>query len=265
MTKPTNYIIHNKHRIWISLVLFVVLLSGCSAQDESKPVIQINVRANRVEAQTAPRNVYAVNPALPAGVIPTGTPLPTRTPTPDATVATAVPTATPTPTMPVLSQSVISVPIGRPERIVLPEAAIDTQIVPVYSQENQVGGLWFENWNTAAYAAGYHEGSALLGQAGNTVISGHNNIDGAVFQNLYQVQPGAEIYLYAKGYRYDYVVEDAFVVHEMGAPIEQRVQNASWISTTIDERVTLVSCWPPDGNSYRVIVIARPVSKMNEN
>ncbi|MEZ4639863.1 MAG: sortase [Caldilineaceae bacterium] len=61
----------------------------------------------------------------------------------------------------------------------------------VYSKENQVGGLWFENWNTAAYAAGYHEGSALLGQAGNTVISGHNNIDGAVFQNLYQIQPGA--------------------------------------------------------------------------
>jgi hypothetical protein len=263
MTKPTNCIIHKNHRIWISLILFMLLLSGCAGQDESKPVIQISVRSNRVEAQTAPRNVYAMNPALPSGVMPTATPLPTRTPTPDATVATAVPTATPTPTPPVVIQSVISVPIGRPERIVLPEAAIDTQIIPVYSEENQVGGRWFENWNTAAYAAGYHEGSALLGQAGNTVISGHNNIDGAVFQNLYQVQPGAEIYLYAKGYRYDYVVEDAFVVHEMNAPIEQRVQNASWISTTIDERVTLVSCWPPDGNAYRVIVIARPVSKMN--
>lgn len=264
MTKSTNYIIHTKHRIWISLILFVLILSGCAGQDESKPVIQINVRSNRVEAQTTPRNVYAVNPALPAGVMPTATPLPTHTSTPDATVVT-IPTATPTPTPPVVIQSVISVPIGRPERIVLPEAAIDTEIIPVYSQENQVGDLWFENWDTAAYAAGYHEGSALLGQAGNTVISGHNNIDGSVFQNLYQVQPGAEIYLYAKGYRYDYVVEDAFVVHEMNASIEQRVQNASWISTTIDERVTLVSCWPPDGNAYRVIVIARPVSKMTGN
>lgn len=263
MTIPTNQRALNSHRIWVPLILFMLLLSGCSAQDESKPVIQINVRANRVDAQTTSNNVYAVNPAAPQGVPPTATPIPTSTPTPEGEVVILLPTATPTAR--VIPEPVISVPIGRPERIVVPEAAIDTEIMSVYSSENQVGGLWFENWSTAAYAAGYHEGSALLGQAGNTVISGHNNIDGAVFQNLYQIQPGAEIYLYAKGYRYDYVVEDAFVVHEMGASIEQRVQNASWIRPTIDERVTLVSCWPPDGNAYRVIVIARPVAGERED
>ncbi len=191
-------------------------------------------------------------------------PTPTATSTATATRPVAA-SPTPTPTEIVVQQPVISVPIGRPERIEIPEAAIDTSIQSVYATENQVGDVWFQNWNTASYAAGYHEGSALLGQIGNTVISGHNNIEGAVFQNLYQVQPGAEVYLYANGYRYDYVVEDAFVVHEMNAPLDQRVQNASWIGTTIDERVTLVSCWPPEGNAYRVIVIARPAGQMNNN
>ncbi len=260
MTEPISRGVGRDHRIWISLILFVLFLSGCSSQDESKSVFKINVRSSRVEAQSTSYNLYAANAAAPRGLPATATPLPPNTPTPapDA-LADAMPTETP-PTKSLAPQP-IAVPIGRPERIVVPAVAIDTDIVPVYSQENQMGNVWFQNWSTASYAAGYHEGSALLGQDGNTVISGHNNIEGSVFGNLYQIQPGAEIYLYAHGYRYDYIVEDAFIVSEMGAPLEQRLQNASWIGTTIDERVTLVSCWPPEGNAYRVIVVARPVGK----
>lgn len=233
--------------------LLLLLLAGCS-NDDSKQVISISIRSNRVSAQqaNAPRNLYT------AAAQPTPRPIHLR-PTPTASpvrVALAMPTPermrlVPTATPPL-------VPLGRPERIVIPSAGIDTSIQSVYPQPSQIGAQWFRNWSTAAFSAGYHESSALLGQPGNTVISGHNNIDGAVFQNLYQLQPGDSFQLYANGFRYDYIVEDQFIVREGDVPVEQRLQNASWIGTTIDERVTLVSCWPPESNSHRVIVVARP-------
>lgn len=240
--------------LFILLGMVLLLLAGCSKEDDSKQVIRISIRPNRVAAQQAntPNNLYIVAKPTPRPV--QSKPMPTASP---MRVALVMPTPerirlVPTPTPPL-------VPLGRPERIVIPSVGIDTGIESVYRQQSQVGDRWFQNWSTAAYAAGYHESSALLGQPGNTVISGHNNIDGAVFQDLYQVQPGETIQLYANGFRYDYVVEDQFIVSESGAPLEQRLQNATWIGTTIDERVTLVSCWPPDGNAYRVIVVAKPV------
>lgn len=237
--------------------LSILLVSGCADREEPKPVLQISIRANRVDAQGSSRNLYAayhspmdqmIQPA--PTVQSTSTPIPTPTTAiADFSIPRALVMSTPTPLL---------IPIGRPERIVIPTVGVDTEIKPVWAQQNQAGGQWFQQWNTSAYAAGYHEGSALLGQPGNTVISGHNNIDGAVFRNLYQLQPGASLLIYANGFRYDYIVEDQFIVREAGAPLEQRLQNATWISTTIDERITLVSCWPPDGNDYRVIVVAKP-------
>lgn len=242
----------------IGLVLLsILLISGCAGDEESKPVLQINIRANRVEAQSASRNVYAVySPPAESAFSSTAAAEPTPTSTSPAPTATPIPVAPsqavlPTPTPPLI-------PLGRPERVVIPSVGVDVEVKPVGAQQNLVGDQWFQRWNTTAYAAGYHEGSALLGQPGNTVISGHNNIDGAVFRNLYQIQPGALIALYAGGFRYDYIVEEQFIVREAGASVEQRLQNATWISTTIDERITLVSCWPPEGNDYRVIVVAKP-------
>ncbi|MBX3053611.1 MAG: sortase [Caldilineaceae bacterium] len=221
----------------------------------------MRVRSNRVEAQS-PRNQFTPQTFAPA---------PTQTPTPTSaakiveateevrplSTATTIPAPlfTPTP-LPLL------IPIGRPERIVIPSIGVDTAVQNVESAASQIGNQWFGNWQTASYAAGFHNSSALLGQAGNTVISGHNNIEGSVFRDLYQLQPGEIVQVYADGFRYDYIVEDQFIVREQGVPIEQRVQNASWIRTTIDERITLVSCWPPEGNAFRVIVVAKPLSQM---
>jgi sortase A len=54
-------------------------------------------------------------------------------------------------------------------------------------------------------------------------------------------------------------VQDKFIVKEVGVSLAQRRQNAQWIAPTRDERLTLVTCWPPDGNTYRVIVVAKPI------
>ena len=41
-------------------------------------------------------------------------------------------------------------------------------------------------------------------------------------------------------------------------PLEKRIQNAAFIGTTGDERLTLVTCWPYAVDDHRLIVIARP-------
>ena len=47
---------------------------------------------------------------------------------------------------------------------------------------------------------------------------------------------------------------------ERTATAEQRLENGEWIQPAGEERLTLVSCWPRDDNSHRIIVIAHPVT-----
>ena len=46
------------------------------------------------------------------------------------------------------------------------------------------------------------------------------------------------------------------IVPEKYATEEQREANAAWIGHFEDNRLTLVSCWPRDDNSHRIIVVA---------
>ena len=95
---------------------------------------------------------------------------------------------------------------------------------------------------------------------GNTVMAGHNNINGEVFKNLINVKIGDEIFVFADNHVYRYAVEQKLLVKEAGASLEQRIQNAQWIGPTADDRLTLVSCWPYTSNTHRVIVVAKPAS-----
>ncbi len=160
--------------------------------------------------------------------------------------AAAEPTASPTP--------------AYPTRVEIPEVGIDAEVVEVGWEARIVNGEAQGNvWQTADYAAGLHRGSAGLGQVGNTVLSGHNNIAGAVFGELHQVEEGDLVYLSTEETRLPYRVEHKLVLWEEGASDERRRMNARWIQPTPDERVTLVSCYPPWGNTHRVIVVARPM------
>ena len=99
----------------------------------------------------------------------------------------------------------------------------------------------------------------LPGHGGNTVLSAHNNTAGKIFHNLADLELGDTIQLQAGGIRYTYVVEEKYIVKEEGEPLEVRQENNRFIEPTPDERLTLLSCWPYDTNSHRVIVVARPV------
>ena len=52
------------------------------------------------------------------------------------------------------------------------------------------------------------------------------------------------------------------MVPERHASLEQRKANDRYIEPPKSDRLTLVSCWPRNDNSHRIIVIATPVQEM---
>jgi len=177
-------------------------------------------------------------------------PGPTDTPTPVPT-ATATPVLEPTPTA--IRRS------GPPTRLVIPVIDLDTPVVEVGWHEETVEGVRLAVWDVADFAAGWHKTSARPGGDGNIVISGHHNIRGEVFRDIVTLQPGAEITLYVGESPYLYEVVNTLILPEKGMPLEVRRDNASWIGPTQEEQLTLVTCWPYNNNTHRVIVVAKPL------
>ncbi len=150
---------------------------------------------------------------------------------------------------------------ARPSRLVIPSLGIDADIQPVSLELVGDGRNEHAQWSVpASYAAGWHDQSAPLGQPGNTVLNGHNNIGGAIFRDLAHLKAGQKIVLYDQEQAYTYEVVQQEYLREAGQPLKNRVMNARWILPTTDERVTLVTCWPNTSNSHRLVVIAVPVS-----
>ncbi len=146
-----------------------------------------------------------------------------------------------------------------PDRIVAPSIGLDSKVVTVgWHEVKDPDGSSHTEWDVASYAVGWQKNSALPGQIGNVVLAGHNNIEGEVFRNLGQFQIGDQITLYAGGHTFNYTVAEKFVVQEKGVPYAQRLENAKWIGAFADERLTLVSCWPPTDNTHRMFIIAHP-------
>jgi sortase A len=107
--------------------------------------------------------------------------------------------------------------------------------------------------------AGWHENSARLGQAGNTVLNGHHNVNGEVFKDLIDVEEGDELIMFDEDHEYKYRITTKEILPERGQPIEVRLENAQWIAPTEDERITLITCWPYTDNSHRLVVVAEPI------
>jgi sortase A len=150
-----------------------------------------------------------------------------------------------------------------PDRLVIPRLHLDMPVVELgwSTQEDQAGQI-FSEWEVAAYAAGWHKNSARLGEPGNMVMSGHNNILGAVFREIDLLRRGDEIEIWGETTQSTYVVHDVWIVPEKYATMAQRLDNAKWIGPFEDDRLTLVSCWPRDDNTHRIIVVAFPADEV---
>lgn len=147
-----------------------------------------------------------------------------------------------------------------PDRIRIPSIGLDAPVVSVSPKKVKWQGKIFSQWVVPKLAAvGWHETSAKLGDPGNTVLNGHHNAYGMVFENLYKVKEGEEIIIQSGEYSFTYQVVRRLLLPEKFNSLENRMKNTEWISPSEDKRITLITCWPPESNIYRVIVVAVPV------
>jgi sortase A len=125
----------------------------------------------------------------------------------------------------------------RPNRLVIPRIQLDTPVIEV-TVENGI-------WQVAEYAAGYHRGTARPGTVGNTIISGHKGLKGAVFRRLEELSPGDEVLVYAGPRLYRYIVKESIRVW----PYQVEV-----MAQTSNPIMTLITCTTYD--TQRLIVVA---------
>ncbi len=153
------------------------------------------------------------------------------------------------------------VPPAEPEEIRIPALGLQAPVVPLEAQTFTLQGQTYRQYAPPDWrAVGWPQDSARLGQPGNTLLIGHHNIFGEVFRHLHRLKPGDRIWLVGRnGRRYLYQVTEVRIVQEKNEPLSVRLENARWLAPTGDERITLVTCWPYESNTHRVIVIARPL------
>lgn len=207
--------------------------------------------SSRVEHEIAPEVEITRSAAGALGnIFPTPT-LPSLAPHNNNSVEIA-PTPTPEPTpLPTI-----------PKRLEIPAIELDAPIINANPSEIRIGSDYYEQWEAPdEFAVGWHTSSALLGEAGNTVLNGHHNIYEQVFENLHKVEPGQEIIVYGGTYRYSYIVVNVMILPERNVDMATRSENARWILPSNDERLTLITCWPAESNTHRLIVVAQPLNK----
>jgi LPXTG-site transpeptidase (sortase) family protein len=148
-----------------------------------------------------------------------------------------------------------------PDRIVIPAINLDAPVVPIHFIHVVVSGTTYEQWIAPNhFAAGWHDSSAMLGLPGNTVLNGHHNAYGKVFQYLINIKIGDQIIVYSGSQAFEYQVAAKMLLPERFTSIEKRLDNARWIMPTDDERLTLITCWPANSNTHRVVIVAFPIT-----
>lgn len=146
-----------------------------------------------------------------------------------------------------------------PTRLLIDAIDLDAPVVSIGWSAVTVDGKITSQWDVPDWAAaGWLKTSARVGEVGNTVLVGHQNIDGKVFRALEFVDVGDAIQVMAGEQTRNYHVTQILILPEKGQPLEVRRANARWIAHTDDERLTLVTCWPRNSDTHRLIVVAAP-------
>jgi len=127
-------------------------------------------------------------------------------------------------------------------RIVIPAAGVDWAVVEGVTRENLKSG------------AGHMPETALPGQQGNAVISGHRSTYGAPFLHLHRVTIGDVISVETATGTHVYQVVDTFVVEP----------HDTWVTDQWDGAwLTLTTCEPVLSASQRLVVVATLVAGPN--
>ncbi len=245
----------------LSLQLFsatplLVLLPDAPAQHVAVQVTEEEQGLEIVKLASSDASVSYASANAPAAALP-GAPIAqdaTATPVPASNAnAPVIPTVD---VAAAIKQFQAAYPV--PEKIWIEKIKVDAKIQPVGPGKS--AGKGAVEWTSPNNKnVGWHDYSGRMGEGKNIVLNGHNNIHGAVFRKLYTLQAGDEIRLGAGDLVTAYKVEEVLILKEKGQPLAVRLKNAEYIQPMVDDRLTIVSCWPENNNTHRVIVIARPV------
>lgn len=155
---------------------------------------------------------------------------------PSATVAATVPPAT----QPNAAAAVVP-PTAVTARISIPRIGIRN--APVYDRGTDAKGVMLI---APGYSVTHYAFSAPFG-SGNTVLYGHDDIQGNIFGHLYDLRPGDTVQIAVAGETQTYRVTG----HQIVLPTEVSV-----LSPTDDARLTIITCWPFNVDTKRWIVTA---------
>lgn len=241
-----------------------------AAQSQPLAVLPLDGAAGLPTGATEP------NPP-PAPALPTANPLEKYAfiPDPRGSQPQIEPTATPTPLFPTaipaeaLPPAPEAASFSPPEpvvRIAIPSLKIKRAVIEIGLDESG------QDWDTDRLFAtqnrpdlvGHLEGSALPGEAGNTVLVGHNyDYNGSgVFVNLGDLEIGDEIRLFTEsGETLSYEVVKVKTVPWSGGGQDDLERHYRFIGPSPDERLTLVTCGGANIGFFnkRVYIVALPV------
>ncbi|UCE00928.1 MAG: class D sortase [Chloroflexota bacterium] len=139
----------------------------------------------------------------------------------------------------VQSLSNIPIPTAGPEqasRIQIPAIGVDAPIVQG------------DGWEQLKKGVGQHIGTANPGDAGNLVLSAHNDIFGEIFRDLDRLRPGDEVTIYTNQRSYRYIVSESIVVEPTQVDV---------MESTTQPTLTLISCYPYLVDDQRIAITAR--------
>jgi len=125
-----------------------------------------------------------------------------------------------------------------------PQHAIRLQIPKINQDVPVVEG---DGWEQLKKGVGHHINSANPGEAGNVVLSAHNDIHGEIFRDLDKLEVGDLVVLFSERQSYTYVVEDVLIVEPT---------QVEFLESTSTSKTTLISCYPYLVDNKRIVVIA---------
>lgn len=129
-------------------------------------------------------------------------------------------------------------------RIEIPAIGVDSTIVQ---------GV---DWDQLKKGVGQLIGSAQPGDEGNLVLAAHNDIFGEIFRNLDKLAPGDEIIISTERNVYRYIVRKIDVVKPTDVEVMAPTEHA---------QTTLISCYPYQINTERIVVFADLVTGENSS
>jgi sortase A len=148
-----------------------------------------------------------------------------------------------------------------PARIVAETIGLDSPVVEMGWQVVERWGEQVSEWDMPDEGAAWHRNSAQPGQGSNVVISGHNaSTGGQVFAEIEALQIGDEIILWTANQEpFNYQVTEKTIVRTFASSNQADDYLRAVTDPTIQERLTLITCWPRWTNTHRLIVIAEPL------